>query len=108
VHRCPFPAARSLYRGRRGSGAPVRRDHHRHGRRRGALAHRLAPSGRRILLLERGDWLRRERDNWSSQAVFLDARYRAPETWTDGHGRPFKPGIQYYVGGNTKVYGSSG
>ena len=26
----------------------------------GTLAHRLAPSGNRVLLLERGDWLPRE------------------------------------------------
>ena len=31
----------------------------------GTLVHRLAPSGKRILLLERGDWLPREPQNWS-------------------------------------------
>jgi choline dehydrogenase-like flavoprotein len=73
----------------------------------GSLAHRLARSGKRILLLERGDFLRRERDNWDSEAVFLRGKYRARETWADGDGHPFKPGIQYYVGGNTKVYGAA-
>ena len=29
----------------------------------GTLAHRLAATGKRILLLERGGWLPRERDN---------------------------------------------
>src|SRR5246127_291602 len=38
----------------------------------GTLAHRLAPSGKRILLLERGDWLAREPQNWLSQDVFVD------------------------------------
>jgi choline dehydrogenase-like flavoprotein len=42
----------------------------------GTLAHRLAPSGKRILLLERGDFLPRERENWDSTAVFVDARYQ--------------------------------
>ena len=31
----------------------------------GTLAHTLAPSGKRILLLERGDFLPREMENWS-------------------------------------------
>ncbi|HZU07944.1 MAG TPA: GMC family oxidoreductase [Chloroflexota bacterium] len=73
----------------------------------GTLAYRLAPSGKRILLLERGDYLPRERDNWDSTAVFIRAKYRAPETWYDQDGQPFHPGIHYYVGGNTKVYGAA-
>jgi choline dehydrogenase-like flavoprotein len=35
----------------------------------GTLAGHLAPSGKRILLLERGDWLPREPANWDTQAV---------------------------------------
>ena len=73
----------------------------------GTLAYRLAPSGKRILLLERGDWLPRERDNWESRAVFIEGKYRAAETWYDKDGRPFHPGIHYYVGGNTKMYGAA-
>jgi choline dehydrogenase-like flavoprotein len=73
----------------------------------GTLAHKLAPSGKRILLLERGDWLQREKDNWESRAVFIEAKYRASETWYDGGGHPFHPGIHYYVGGNTKMYGAA-
>ena len=73
----------------------------------GTLAHRLAPSGKRILLLERGDWLPREKDNWESRAVFIEAKYRAGETWYDESGRPFHPGIHYCVGGNTKMYGAA-
>ena len=73
----------------------------------GTLALRLAPSGKRILLLERGDYLPRERENWDSHEVFARSRYRADETWRDGAGRAFQPGIHYYVGGNTKVYGAA-
>lgn len=73
----------------------------------GTLAQKLAPSGKRILLLERGDYIPKERDNWSTQAVFLDAKYKAKETWTDKNGKAFHPGIHYCVGGNTKVYGSA-
>lgn len=73
----------------------------------GTLAHRLAPSGRRVLILERGDYLPRERDNWDSTAVFVKAKYRAPEFWLDRHGNVFPPEVNYYVGGNTKFYGAA-
>jgi choline dehydrogenase-like flavoprotein len=72
----------------------------------GTLAYRLAPSGKRILLLERGDYLRREPDNWDSKAVFVRNKYKAHETWYDKDGQPFHPGQHYYVGGQTKVYGA--
>ena len=73
----------------------------------GTLAYHLAPSGKRILLLERGGYLPREKDNWDSRAVFLESKYQAKETWHDKDGNTFHPGIQYYVGGNTKVYGGA-
>ena len=73
----------------------------------GTLAHRLAPSGLRVLLLERGDYLPRERDNWESSAVFVRGKYRAPELWYDQHGHEFPPEVNYYVGGNTKFYGAA-
>jgi choline dehydrogenase-like flavoprotein len=72
----------------------------------GTLAKRLAPSGKRILLLERGDWLPREPENWSSREVFAKSRYKAKEEWIDKDGYPFHPGAHYWVGGNTKVYGA--
>jgi len=34
----------------------------------GTLAYALAPTGKRILILERGDYVRREKENWSSEA----------------------------------------
>jgi choline dehydrogenase-like flavoprotein len=72
----------------------------------GTLAHRLAPSGKRILVLERGDYLRREPDNWDSRAVFVRNKYKAKEEWYDKDGQPFHPGQHYYVGGQTKFYGA--
>ena len=72
----------------------------------GTLAYHLAPSGKRILLLERGDYLPREKENWDSRAVFIDNKYKAKESWQDKDGKIFHPGIHYYVGGNTKVYGA--
>jgi choline dehydrogenase-like flavoprotein len=73
----------------------------------GTLAHHLAGTGKKILLLERGDYLRREPENWSAKAVFGQARYKAAEPWFDKNGKEFHPGIHYYVGGNTKFYGAA-
>jgi len=72
-----------------------------------SVAHRLAPTGKRILLLERGDYLPRSPANWDSQTVFVDGAYQAPETWYGADGRSFHPGLHYYVGGNSKVYGAA-
>ena len=71
------------------------------------LAYALAPSGKQILLLERGGYLPREKDNWETHAVFTEAKYKAHESWRDKDGKEFHPGIHYYVGGNTKVYGAA-
>jgi choline dehydrogenase-like flavoprotein len=73
----------------------------------GTLTHALAPAGQRILLLERGDFLPREPQNWDSRSVWVDLRYRNPGTWTDADtGAEFTPKQHYYVGGNTKFYGA--
>jgi len=72
----------------------------------GTMAWRLAQTGKRILLLERGSYLPRERENWDTQAVFVDARYQAKETWYGADGKAFHPGLHYFVGGNSKVYGA--
>ena len=72
----------------------------------GTLTHALAPTGKQILLLERGRWYPRERDNWNSQVVWGELRYRNAGLWTDQNGRQFNPKQHYYVGGNTKVYGA--
>ena len=71
------------------------------------LASRLAPSGKRILILERGDYLKREQANWDTAAVFNEGRYKADETWFDSAGKPFSPMVHYVVGGNSKVYGAA-
>ena len=72
-----------------------------------SLAQRLAPTGKRILLLERGDYLPRTRANWDAQSVFVEGAYQSQETWYDAQGRAFHPGLHYYVGGNSKVYGAA-
>jgi choline dehydrogenase-like flavoprotein len=73
----------------------------------GTLAWKLAPSGKRILLLERGGYLKRERDNWDTVAVFSQGKYLTDETWLDQDGEEFTPEQNYYVGGNTKFYGAA-
>jgi choline dehydrogenase-like flavoprotein len=73
----------------------------------GTLVHHLAPSGKRILLLERGDWLTREPENWSAGDVFVDNKYVTPDTWFDANGNAFQPQVHYFVGGATKLYGAA-
>jgi choline dehydrogenase-like flavoprotein len=73
----------------------------------GTLAHTIAPSGRRILLLERGPFLSRETPNWDPSSVFVDGRYISPDTWFDVSGKPFQPQVHYFVGGATKMYGAA-
>ncbi len=57
----------------------------------GAMANRLAEAGASILVIERGNYLPRESDNWSVKAVFHDKKYTAKETWRDKAGQAFKP-----------------
>jgi choline dehydrogenase-like flavoprotein len=73
----------------------------------GTLAWRLAPSGKRILLLERGEYVPRERENWSTRAVNVEGRYNTRESWRDAAGKPLHPHTNYWVGGNTKFYGAA-
>jgi choline dehydrogenase-like flavoprotein len=73
----------------------------------GTLAYRLAPTGLRILLLERGGYVPREKDNWSPRAVNVQAKYHPKTAWHTPDGHPLHPHTNYYVGGNTKFYGAA-
>src|SRR6476646_6565967 len=73
----------------------------------GTLAHALAGSGKRILLLERRNFLPREMDNWDPRPVFVDGKYISKDTWFDSVGQPFQPQVHYFVGGATKLYGAA-
>ena len=73
----------------------------------GTLAHTIAPSGRKILLLERGNFLPREMANWDPGEVFAGGKYISPDTWYDADGKPFQPQVHYFVGGATKMYGAA-
>ncbi len=73
----------------------------------GTLAAKLAPTGKRILILERGDYVPREKDNWSAVAVNQLGKYQAKDTWKDRDGHDLHPHTNYNVGGNTKFYGAA-
>jgi choline dehydrogenase-like flavoprotein len=72
----------------------------------GTMAYALADSPARLLVLERGDVIPQEVENWDPEAVWKHLRYRVPEHWIDRAGRAFRPYTHYCVGGNTKFWGS--
>ena len=72
-----------------------------------SVAQRLAPTGKRILILERGHYLPRSQANWDAKTVFVDGAYQVDDTWYGADGHSFKPGLHRYVGGNSKVYGAA-
>lgn len=73
----------------------------------GTLARKLAPSGKRILILERGDYVKRGPENWNPRAVNVEGKYNTKEVWYDKDGKPLHPHTNYNVGGNTKFYGAA-
>jgi choline dehydrogenase-like flavoprotein len=73
----------------------------------GTIAHTLANAGTKLLLLERGNFLPRETENWSPAPVFIDGRYISTDTWHDADGKAFQPQVHYFVGGATKLYGAA-
>jgi choline dehydrogenase-like flavoprotein len=72
----------------------------------GTMLHALAGTGARVLVLERGDVIPSEDENWDPAAVWTQLRYRTSETWIDASGREFLPYMHYAVGGNTKFWGA--
>ena len=74
----------------------------------GTLArHLVSRSDLRVLVIERGDFLPQERENWDAEAVMQQGRYVSSDPWLDKHGKPFQPGSHYFVGGATKMYGAA-
>jgi choline dehydrogenase-like flavoprotein len=72
----------------------------------GTMAHALAPTGARLLIVERGDFIPQEAENWNPEEVWKKLRYQTDERWIDRGGREFRPYTHYNVGGNTKFWGS--
>lgn len=71
------------------------------------MALKLGKSGKKVLVIERGDFLPKETDNWNPKAVFTDGKYRTKEKWVDKENNEFEPFTHYCVGGNTKMYGAA-
>ncbi len=72
----------------------------------GTVAHTLSTTAARILIIERGDFIPQEAENWSPSAVWGELRYRTSERWLDGRGKEFLPYMHYCVGGNSKFWGA--
>ena len=73
----------------------------------GTLARHLAPSGKRILILERGGWLPRELENWDAPRCSSRTATSPRRRGTTRTARPSSPGVHYWVGGATKFYGAA-
>jgi len=71
------------------------------------IAYKLAATGKKILILERGGFIPKEKQNWDPHEVVTLGRYRPNENWYDHEDKPFKPYIHYNVGGNSKMYGAA-
>lgn len=71
------------------------------------IAHALAPTGKKILILERGDFLVRSKENWDPEAVWKKAIYMTQERWLTHDNKEFHPHITYMVGGQSKVFGAA-
>jgi choline dehydrogenase-like flavoprotein len=72
----------------------------------GTIAHALSDTPARILVVERGDFVPREDENWNPEAVWKQLRYQVSERWLDARGQEFRPYTHYGIGGNTKFWGS--
>ena len=51
------------------------------------MARALSDTSARILILERGDFVPQEKENWDPEAVWRQLRYRTTERWLDGRGQ---------------------
>lgn len=71
------------------------------------LAAALAPTGRSILILERGEHMSASSQDRDADAIFRRGVFRPDEMWLDGADTPFSPGNYYNVGGNSKFYGAT-
>ncbi len=73
----------------------------------GTMAYALAETGKRILVLDRGEYIPREKANWSPEAAYIQGAYRSSDRWLDPTGDAFEPNQYHRVGGGTKIYGAA-
>src|SRR5512132_2961815 len=73
-----------------------------------AAAYQLIKAGKRVLMIEKGCRLPRDRATLSTKIVFKEGRFANKIEWQDGHGKAFVPnGEHYNLGGKTKWYGAA-
>ena len=70
----------------------------------GTITRKLAEAGKKILVLEQGEFTEKESSQLEEVELFKKEDYHAPEQWYDSEGEPFFPQTSYCVGGNTKIY----
>ena len=61
----------------------------------GTLLHKLADSGKKILVIEKGGFIPREKQNWDTEEVFVNGRYKTKNAWYDSNDKPFIPCLLY-------------
>lgn len=71
-----------------------------------SLACSLAETGKRIIILERGQHLKDSPEARDDASIFLKGFYKSSEEWEGTDGQKFLPGNYYYVGGNSKFFGA--
>lgn len=72
-----------------------------------AAAYKLAMSGLRVVLLEKGDDLPRDGSTLDVERVVKQGAFASKEPWRDGRGRAFAPEEHFNLGGKTKWYGAA-
>lgn len=72
-----------------------------------AATYRLARSGKRVLLLEKGARLPRDGITLDSRRVLGSGEFKSREVWLDGQDRRFMPEEYFNLGGKTKWYGAA-
>lgn len=70
------------------------------------LASALAPTGMKILILEKGERLLPSPEARDEDAIFRRGHFAPTETWMGSDGTPFVAGNYYVVGGNSKFFGA--
>ncbi len=72
-----------------------------------AAAWRLAQTGRRVLVVEKGRALPRDGSTLDFNRVIGEGAFKSREPWLDREGRQFVPEEYFNLGGKTKWYGAA-
>ena len=72
-----------------------------------SVAYSLVQAGKRVLLLEKGDFLPHDCSTLDVKTVFKEGKFKNHDQWVDNHNRIFVPEEFSNVGGKTKWYGAA-